>query len=99
MSKTLTIILGKDEEFPIGGSKVVRQSKDDVVTVAAAGVTLNEALSAYEELKKRSYDDQEKRGGGFYVHPVRDRSFRLRGVFRLDEKRKRFRAIYRNTFN
>ena len=31
---------------------MVRQSKDDVVTVAAAGVTLNEALSAYEELKK-----------------------------------------------
>ena len=50
--KDSPVIYGKDEEFPIGGSKVVRQSKDDVVTVAAAGVTLNEALSAYEELKK-----------------------------------------------
>ena len=38
------------EEFPIGGSKVVRSSDDDQVTVIAAGVTLHEALKAYEML-------------------------------------------------
>jgi transketolase len=40
------------EEFPIGGSKVVRKSEDDAFTVVAAGITLHEALRAYEELKK-----------------------------------------------
>ena len=39
------------EEFPIGGSKVLRSSDDDQVTVIAAGVTLHEALKAYETLK------------------------------------------------
>ena len=39
------------EEFPIGGSKVLRSSNDDQVTVIAAGVTLHEALKAYETLK------------------------------------------------
>ena len=36
----------------IGGSKVLRKSGKDVATVIAAGVTLHEALKAYEELKK-----------------------------------------------
>ena len=31
-------------EFPIGGSKVLRESNDDVVTVVAAGITVGEAL-------------------------------------------------------
>ena len=39
------------EDFPIGGSKVVRSSDEDQVTVIAAGVTLHEALKAYETLK------------------------------------------------
>lgn len=38
------------ERFPIGGCKVVRKSEDDSVTVVAAGVTLHEALKAYETL-------------------------------------------------
>ena len=46
------ILYDNDEEFPVGGSKVLRQSPDDAVTVVAAGVTLHEALKAYEELKK-----------------------------------------------
>ncbi len=41
-----------DEEFKIGGSMVVKQSKEDQVTVMGAGVTLYEALKAYEELLK-----------------------------------------------
>jgi transketolase len=45
------VIYGNDEEFYIGGSKVLRRSKYDEVTVVAGGVTLHEALKAYEKLK------------------------------------------------
>ena len=48
---SLPVIYGPDEEFPIGGSKVLRQSDKDRVTVVAAGITLHEALDAYEQLK------------------------------------------------
>jgi transketolase len=40
------------EEFVIGGSKVLTQSAQDVLTVAASGITVPEALKAYEELQK-----------------------------------------------
>jgi len=46
------ILYGLDEEFPIGGSKILKRSGTDGVTVVAAGVTLFEALKAYEELKR-----------------------------------------------
>jgi len=46
------VIYTKDDQFVIGGSKVLRRSDNDTVTVVAAGVTLHEAISAYEELKK-----------------------------------------------
>ncbi len=46
------IIYNNKEEFPIGGSKVLRESDNDLVTVISAGITLFEALSAFEELKK-----------------------------------------------
>jgi transketolase len=45
------IIYGLDEQFPIGGSKVLYQSANDVATVVAAGVTVFEARKAYEQLK------------------------------------------------
>lgn len=45
------ILYDADESFPIGGSKVVRQSDADKVTVVAAGVTVHEALKAYETLQ------------------------------------------------
>jgi len=45
------ILYGVDEKFPIGGSKVVRSSSADALTIVAAGVTLHEALKAYETLK------------------------------------------------
>lgn len=44
------VIYGPDEEFPVGGSKVVRQSADDQATIVAAGITLHEALQAYDQL-------------------------------------------------
>lgn len=40
------------EAFPLGGSKVLRRSDKDVATVVAAGITLHEALKAYELLKQ-----------------------------------------------
>ena len=46
------IIYKTNEEFPIGGSKVLRQSDKDVITVVGAGITVHEALGAYGELKK-----------------------------------------------
>lgn len=45
------LIYGKDEKFPIGGSKVLRKSQSDVATVIGAGLTVHEALKAYDELK------------------------------------------------
>ncbi len=45
------VIYGPDEQFPIGGSKVVRQSAADKAAVIGAGVTLFEALKAYDQLK------------------------------------------------
>ncbi|MFN8641414.1 MAG: transketolase [Candidatus Binatia bacterium] len=41
-----------DEQFPIGGSKVLRQSGADRLTIVAAGVTLVEALAAHELLAR-----------------------------------------------
>lgn len=46
-----TVIYGPDEKFPIGGCKVLRSSAQDVATVVGAGVTLFEALKAYDQLK------------------------------------------------
>jgi transketolase len=46
------IIYRNDEVFRIGGSKVLKRNSQDVATVVAAGITLHEALAAYEELKK-----------------------------------------------
>jgi transketolase len=45
------VIYQNDESFPIGGLKVLRESKDDVATVIGAGVTVFEALKAYDQLK------------------------------------------------
>ncbi|MFE4851180.1 transketolase family protein, partial [Streptomyces sp. NPDC056689] len=44
------VIYSPTEEFPIGGSKVLRASGQDRLTVVAAGVTLHEALKAAELL-------------------------------------------------
>jgi transketolase len=42
------VLYGADEEFPIGGSKVVRDGDD--VTLVGAGITLHEALKAADTL-------------------------------------------------
>jgi transketolase len=46
------ILYKTTDKFPIGGSKTLRTSKEDKVTVVGAGITLHEALKAYDELKK-----------------------------------------------
>jgi transketolase len=45
------VIYGSDEEFPIGGSKVVRSSDDDRVTIVAAGITVHNAIEACDALQ------------------------------------------------
>jgi transketolase len=45
------VIYGPEEPFPIGGSKVLRASEGDAALVVAAGVTVFEALKAYDQLK------------------------------------------------
>jgi transketolase len=43
-------LYGGDEEFPVGGSKVLRSGAEDRVTIVAAGVTVFEALEAADVL-------------------------------------------------
>ena len=47
------VLYSATQQFSIGGSKILKQSRKDVATVVAAGITLHEALAAYEELKKQ----------------------------------------------
>jgi transketolase len=44
------VIYSADEEFEIGGSRVVRSSDEDDVAIVAAGITVREALAAAEKL-------------------------------------------------
>jgi len=46
------VIYDNNEEFIIGGCKVLRSSKQDSVCVVAAGITVFEALKAYEALAR-----------------------------------------------
>lgn len=47
-----TILYGPGEQFSIGKCKVLRHSEHDRALVVAAGVTVFEALTAYDELQK-----------------------------------------------
>jgi transketolase len=49
----MPILYDAGEDFPIGGSKVLRQSEADQATVVAAGITVHEALAAYEILQRQ----------------------------------------------
>ena len=44
------ILYSNEDEFTVGGSRVLRSSPGDQATIVAAGITLHEALTAYEEL-------------------------------------------------
>lgn len=53
LRQSTPVIYANDDVFPIGGSKVLRQSADDCVTLVAAGATVHAALKAWEELKRK----------------------------------------------
>ncbi|MGC9514919.1 transketolase [Methanocrinis sp.] len=47
------VVYGGEEEFPLGGFKVLKRSDNDDALVISAGITLNEALTAYEILREK----------------------------------------------
>jgi transketolase len=66
------VLYGPDEDFPVGGSKVVRDGDD--VTIVGAGITLHEALKAADALAE---DDVSARVIDLYsVKPVDAESLR-----------------------
>ena len=46
------VIYEADEEFAVGGSRVIRSSDDDDVTLVGAGMTVHEALKAADALEE-----------------------------------------------
>jgi transketolase len=44
------VLYASDEQFPVGGSKILRRSEEDRVTVIGAGITVHEALKAADTL-------------------------------------------------
>jgi transketolase len=44
------VLYGPDEEFAVGGSRVLRSSDDDAAAVVATGITVHEALKAADAL-------------------------------------------------
>ncbi len=47
------VIYDNETRFEIGGSKVLRRSQDDRLTIVATGATVHEALTAHEQLRRR----------------------------------------------
>ncbi len=47
------VIYKKGEKFPAGSSKVIQKSTQDQALIVAAGITVFEALKAYQELKQK----------------------------------------------
>jgi transketolase len=48
------LVYKNEENFSIGGSKVLRQSNSDLLTIAATGITVFEALKAADQLQKEN---------------------------------------------
>jgi transketolase len=46
------VIYGPDEEFPIGGARVLRSSDEDEITLIGCGITVHEALKAADSLEE-----------------------------------------------
>jgi transketolase len=44
------VLYSPEEEFPVGGAKIVRSSQEDQVTLVGAGVTLHNCLAAADQL-------------------------------------------------
>ena len=64
-----TALLYKNEDtFDIGGSKILRQSDNDVMTVAATGITVFEALKAADQLQQENISIRVV--DCYSIHPV-----------------------------
>lgn len=48
-----SVIYSQAEEFKIGGIKILKQTDQDKAVVIAAGITVHEALTAYQHLKEQ----------------------------------------------
>jgi transketolase len=48
------VIYSNEEEFHLGGSKVLKQIKNDQATIIAAGITVHEALKAHQILEQNN---------------------------------------------
>lgn len=48
------LLYSANEKFPVPGFHVLRQSAKDVALIVAAGITVHEALKAYEQLKSEN---------------------------------------------
>jgi transketolase len=62
------LLYKNDDTFDIGGSKVLLQSDNDVLTVAATGITVFEALKAADELQKENISIRVV--DCYSIHPV-----------------------------
>ncbi len=47
----LPTLYSPDEQFSVGGSKVIHQSDHDQLTIIGGGITVHEALKAYDQLQ------------------------------------------------
>lgn len=52
--QAMPLLYNEKENFKIGGSKTLKSSESDVITVVGAGITLYEALAAAKELAKEN---------------------------------------------
>lgn len=52
MRQDTPVIYGNDEHFRIGGSKLLRHTSSDRLTIVAAGATVYEALEAHDRLQR-----------------------------------------------
>jgi transketolase len=50
----MPVLYDNEESFEIGKSKVLRQSENDDILIVAGGITLHEALKAYDLLKQEN---------------------------------------------
>ncbi len=62
------LVYKNEDSFSIGGSKVLRQSDNDLLTVAATGITVFEALKAADQLQKESISIRVV--DCYSIHPV-----------------------------
>ena len=62
------LLYKNDDDFSIGGSKVLRQSDHDQLTVAATGITVFEALKAAVELQREEINIRVV--DCYSIHPV-----------------------------